>query len=54
MADSIACPLGKLVDDSTSRRWGTTVGRGRRKTFFMAMFATSPLAAVSSTTSAVR
>ena len=53
IADSIAWPLGKLVD-ATSRRCGTTSGRGRRKTFFITKFTSSPLAAVIRTTSAVR
>jgi hypothetical protein len=45
IAESIAWPLGKL-EDATSRRWGTMVGRGRAKRFFNAAPAIPPLTEV--------
>src|SRR3954467_5107861 len=53
IADSIAWPLGKLVDQ-TSRSAGTTVGRGRLKACFIALSTSSPLKQVSATATAVR
>src|SRR6266540_6701682 len=53
MADSIAWPLGKLVE-KVSRRWGTIVGRGRLNACFIPLFTSSPLHHVSATNRAVR
>ena len=42
------------LDETTFRRWGTTVGRGRMKARFMTLLSSSPLIAVTRMTRAVR